>query len=182
LGERFGNEKFGDEKFGGEKLRALILWLAELHAPLGHWTPLATSGLFAVSGLSHSTFLRVLAYLGALAMALLIGADVARPFVDPHFYPDHPASSRPPLTLPMLAFRLLLTGILGSIYTFLVFVGMGFWAPFVLLPFLFVICSLIAWRNVDLWYEQGAEFEQQLKEAEGSQGHPHLSVTGRRTP
>jgi hypothetical protein len=27
-----------------------------------------------------------------------------------------------------------------------------------------VICFFIAWRNVELWYEQGAEFEEELVE------------------
>jgi len=166
----------------GEDLRKIVRRLAALHAPLGHWAPLATSVLFAASGLSHSIFLRVIAYCSAMMLAILIAADVARSFVDAHSFPDRPVYRRPVLTLPMLAVRLLLTGILGSIYTFLVFIGLGLWAPFILLPFLFVICSLIAWRNVDLWYEQGAVFEQELKETERSQGHSNFSATDRRTP
>jgi len=166
----------------GDDLRKLVRWLAALHAPLGHWAPIAASVLFAASGLSHSIFLRIIAYTGALSLALLIGADVARPFVDPHSFPARPASAHTQLTLPMLFVRLALTGILGGIYTFLVFVGIGLWAPFILLPFLFVISSLIAWRNIDLWYEQGAEFEQELKETERSQGHSNFSAPGHGTP
>ena len=162
----------------GENIRAIIRWLSSIHAPLGRWSPFAASALFAASGLSHSIFLRIIAYIGALVLALLIGADVARSFIDAHSFPDRPASARTLLTLPMLFVRLALTGILGSIYTFLVFIGIGFWAPFILLPFLFVICSLIAWRNVDLWYEQGAEFELELKEAQRSQAHSHFSAPG----
>ena len=161
-----------------ENIRKIILWLSSLHAPLGRWSPIATSALFAAAGLSHSSFLRNVAYIGALVLALLIGADVARPFVDPHWYPDRPASARPLLTLPMLIVRVALAGILGGIYTFLVFIGIGFWAPLILMPFLFVICSLIAWRNLDLWYEEGAEFEQELKEMQGSQGHSNFSTPG----
>ncbi|MGC2743746.1 MAG: hypothetical protein WA672_11190 [Candidatus Angelobacter sp.] len=137
--------------------------------------------MFATSGLSHFIFLRIIAYIGALVLALLIAADVARGLVDEHSFPDRPASARTPLTLPMLFFRLALTGILASIYTFLVFIGIGFWASFILLPFLFVICSLIAWRNVDLWYEQGAVFEQELKEMERSQGDSNFSAADRGT-
>jgi hypothetical protein len=159
----------------GENIRKIILWLSAIHAPLGRWAPIAASALFATSGLSHSNFLRNIAYIGALVLALLICADVARPFVDPHWFPDRPASARTLLTLPMLFVRVALTGILGGIYTFLVFIGIGFWAPFILLPFLFVICSLIAWRNLDLWYQQGAEFEQELKEMQGSQGHSNFA-------
>ena len=164
----------------GENIRKIILWLSSLHAALGRWAPIAASALFAASGLSHSNFLRIIAYIGALALALLIGADVARPFVDPHWYPNRSASAHTLLTLPMLFVRVALAGILGGIYTFLVFVGIGFWAPFILLPFLFVICSLIAWRNLDLWYEQGAEFEEELAEAE--QRHSSATHPGRATP
>lgn len=166
----------------GENIRKIILWLASLHAPLGRWAPIAASALFAASGLSHSNFLRIIAYVCALALALLICADVARPFVDPHWYPDRPASAHTLLTLPMLFVRVALAGILGGIYTFLVFVGVGFLAPFILLPFLFVICSLIAWRNLDLWYEQGAEFEQELKELQGSQKPESFSTPARGAP
>lgn len=153
----------------GEDFRALVRWLADLHAPLGNWAPLTASVLFAASGLSHFTFLRAIAYSSALVLVILIAADVARPFIDAQSFPDRPVYRRAVLTLPMLAVRLLLTGVLGGIYTFLVFVGLGLWAPFILLPFLFVICSLIAWRNLDLWYEQGAEFEEELAEAEHRQ-------------
>jgi len=165
----------------GENIRTIIRGLSSIHAPLGRWTPFAASVLFAASGLSHSIFLRIIAYIGALVLALLIAADVAGPFVDPHSFPDRPAA-RTLLTLPMLFVRLALTGVLGSIYTFLVFIGIGLWAPFILLPFLFAICSLIAWRNVDLWYEQGAVFEQELKETERSQGHSNFSASGHGMP
>src|SRR5690348_14651363 len=49
----------------GENLRKLVRKLAALHAPLGHWAPLAASILFAGAGMSHSAFLRFLAYCGA---------------------------------------------------------------------------------------------------------------------
>lgn len=64
----------------------------------------------------------------------------------------------------MLALRVLLTAVLGSFYSFLVLVGMGPFTPFGFWPLLFVICCGIAWRNVDLWYEEGAKFEEELAE------------------
>ncbi len=162
----------------GKNFKASIRWLAGLHAPLGHWAPIVASALFAASSFSHFTLLRVVAYSGALVLVVLIGADIARSFIDAQSFPAQTGHAT--LTFPMLAFRLLLTGVLGSIYTFLVFTGLG-WAPFILLPVLFVICSLIAWRNVDLWYEQGAEFEEELKEADAKErsGLSHAAGRGR---
>jgi hypothetical protein len=147
----------------GEKTRALIHWLTALHAPLGHGAPFAASALFAVAGISPSGMWRTIAYLSAAILAILIAADITRTLVERHPYISHP---RTILTLPMLAFRAVLTLILGSVYSYLVFIGIGPWTPFVLWPVLFVVCSMIAWRNVEIWYEQGAEFEEELKEAD----------------
>lgn len=156
----------------GEDFRKLIRWLADLHAPLGRWSPLAATGLFLGSHFLHSTFLRTLAYGGASVLLILIAADIARSFVDPQSYPERSGPGRTALTWPMLAFRVGLTAILGSAYAILVFIGIGPWFPLFVLPVLFVICLLVAWRNVDLWYEQGAEFEEELKAEEGVQ-HAH---------
>lgn len=122
---------------------------------------MAASALFAAGGLAHNRFLGTLAYFGAICLVVLIGADILNSFIDQHAYPWH----RPTvLTLPMLCFRVLLTFVLGSFYSFLIFVGIGPFTPFGLWPLLFLICCGIAWRNVDLWYEEGAEFEQELAE------------------
>jgi len=81
----------------------------------------------------------------------------------------------------MLAFRALLTLVLGGAYSYMVFIGIGFWTPFVLWPVLFVVCCMVAWRNVEIWYEQGAEFEEELKKAEAQEhsGLAHVSDRGR---
>jgi hypothetical protein len=55
---------------------------------------------------------------------------------------------------------------LGSLYSFLIFAGIGLWMPLIFLPLIFLACCFIAWRNVSLWYEQGEEFEESLAEAE----------------
>jgi hypothetical protein len=122
--------------------------------------------LFAGAGLSHSGFLRALAYLGAASLVVLIAADIARSFIDGHSFPDHTKHPAQALTLPMLGVRVLLTAILGAIYTALIFAGVGPWTPFIFLPVIFIVCCLVAWRNVSLWYEQGEEFEAELTEAE----------------
>jgi hypothetical protein len=56
-------------------------------------------------------------------------------------------------------------------------VGVGPWLPFLVWPMILVICFFIAWRNLELWYEQGAEFEEEL--AEEIQQRAHLSGTTR---
>jgi hypothetical protein len=153
-----------------EHLRSLVRRLASLHVPLGRWAPMAASVLFAAGGLTHIKPLGALAYFGAICLVVLIGADILNSFIDQHAYPRH----RPTiLTLPMLCFRVLLTAVLGSFYSFLTFVGIGPFTPFGLWPLLFLICCAIAWRNVDLWYEEGAEFEQELAE-EAQHQAPHL--------
>lgn len=150
----------------GEDLRRLVRWLSSLHAPLGHWSPIAGSVLFAGAGLSHSSFLRALAYSGAAVFVVLIAADIAGPFIDRQSFPEHTRHPGPVLTLPMLCVRMLLTAVLAAIYTSLIFISVGPWTPFIFLPAIFLVCGLVAWRNVSLWYEQGEEFEEALAEAE----------------
>jgi hypothetical protein len=144
-----------------DDLQAAIRRLASLHAPLGRWTPIAASTLFAGAGLSHSNFLRMLAYCGACFLVILIGADIAKSLIDRHSYPYHGPMI---LTLPMLTLRVLLSALLGGFYSFLVFVGLGPFTPFILWPVILAVCCFIAWRNIDLWYEQGVEFEEELAE------------------
>jgi hypothetical protein len=153
----------------GENLRKLVRSLSALHAPLGHWAPIAASVLFAGAGISHSAFLRFLAYCGASIFIILIGADIVASFIDRHSFPDPRTHHCAVLTLPMLIARVMLATTLGSLYTFLVFIGIGPWTPFIFLPAIFLVCCFVAWRNVSLWYEQGEEFEAALVEAEDHQ-------------
>jgi H+/Cl- antiporter ClcA len=162
----------------GENLRRLVRWLSSLHAPLGRWAPLAGSILFAGAGLSHSSFLRALAYSGAAVFVVLITADIAGSFVDGHSFPDrsnHPAHV---LTLPMLLVRALLSAILGVIYSSLIFAGVGPWTPFIFLPVIFLVCCFVGWRNVSLWYQQGEEFEKALAESEQRKNMAQPKIPG----
>lgn len=154
-----------------ENLRTVIRWLSSVHAPLGRWAPFAASALFAIAGIFRSPFLRGLTYSGATIFGLLIAADIAGSFIDRKSFPGPNKHRCQPLTLAMLFFRILLTGIMGSLYAFLIFAGIGPWMPFLFLPAIFLGCCCVAWRNVSLWYEQGEEFEEALAEAESSQ-HP----------
>ncbi|MGZ4874503.1 MAG: hypothetical protein ACXV5R_04960 [Candidatus Angelobacter sp.] len=107
-----------------------------------------------------------MAYSGAVIFGLLIAADIAGSFIDRHSFPDPSKHRCGVLTLPMLLFRVLLTGTLGSVYAFLIFAGIGLWMPIIFLAVIFLACCFVAWRNVSLWYEQGEEFEEALTEAD----------------
>jgi hypothetical protein len=161
----------------GENLRKLIRWLAGLHAPLGRWAPLAGAALLTCTRLFHSGFLRALAYSGSAVLAILIAADIARSFIDPHAFPDRRRNPAP-ASFPMQAMRVVLSVALGSLYSFLIFAGIGLWMPLIFLPMIFLACCLIAWRNVSLWYEQGEEFEETLAEAEH---HPDTQIAHHQT-
>jgi len=144
-----------------DNLRQVIRWLASLHAPTGRWSALVATGLFLAARLSRSIFVYYLAYFSGCLLLILFAADLAKSFIDPASFPSHPA---PPMSRPMLVFRVLLTGVVGGAYSVCVWVGLGPWLPLIVYPAILVICLLIAWRNLELWYEQGAEFEQELAE------------------
>jgi 4-hydroxybenzoate polyprenyltransferase len=148
-----------------ENIRAIIRWLSSVHAPLGHWAPLAGAGLLTCAHLFHSVFLKGLAYSGSAVFAILIASDIAQSFIDPHAFPDR-KRNRAPVSFPMQAVRVVLSVALGSLYSFLIFVGIGLWMPLIFLPVIFLACCFIAWRNVSLWYQQGEEFEESLGDAE----------------
>jgi len=162
-----------------ETFRACIRRLSSLHAPLGRWTPLAASCLFAAAGWAGPGILREIAFLGASALVVLIGADIVQSFIDRDSFPEH-AHPGPKLTFPMLLLRGMLTLALGDMYSFLLFIGVGPWTPFSLWPVLFLLCGFIAWRNVALWYEEGVEFEGELAEVE--QQHSSAAHPGRAAP
>jgi hypothetical protein len=145
-------------------LRRLVRWLASLHAPAGRWSGLAATGLFLVAGVSHQRLVYYLAYLSACVILVLFAADLAKTLIDEGSFPLPPA---PKMSWQILVFRVLLTGLLGTGYSFFVWVGVGPWWPPIVWPVIFFVCFFIAWRNLQLWYEQGAEFEQELAEDTG---------------
>jgi hypothetical protein len=132
----------------GEKIRTIIRWLSSLHAPLGRWATLAASALLIGSRFIHFGFVRMLASAGALILVALTAADIIRSFIDTHSFP-HPAKRANPPALPIIAVRIFLTFGLASLYTALVFVGLGPWMnPLFLVPLIFVVCCAVAWRNL----------------------------------
>jgi hypothetical protein len=155
-----------------ENIRTIIRWLSSVHAPLGRWAPLAGTGLLTSTRLFHSGFLKTLAYSVSAVFAVLIASDIAQSFIDPHAFPDRKRNPAP-VSFPMQAVRVVLSVALGSLYSFLIFAGIGLWMPLIFLPVIFLACCFIAWRNVSLWYEQGEQFEEALVEA---QHHEEMQV------
>ena len=148
----------------GENIRIFIRWLSSLHAPLGRWAPLAGAGLLTSTRLFHSGFLRALAYSASAILAILIASDIARSFIDPHAFPEGKRNPAP-VSAPMQMVRVVLSITLGSLYSFLIFAGIGLLLPSIFWPVIFLVCCLVGWRNVSLWYKQGEEFEEALAEA-----------------
>jgi hypothetical protein len=156
----------------GENIRTIIRWLSSLHAPLGRWAPLAASALLIGSHFIHFGFIRILASTGALILVALTAADLIRSFIDTHSFPQPVKHAKAP-ALPIIAVRLFLTFGLASLYTALVFAGLGPWMnPLFLVPLIFVVCCAVAWRNLSLWYQEGEKFEEALAEAQ----HQHNVV------
>jgi len=153
-------------------LRRVIRWLASLHAPTGRWSALVATGLFLGAALSRSAFVHYLAYCAGCVILILFAADLAKSFINPGSFPQRPA---PKMSRHMLVFRVLLTLVVGGTYSVCVWIGLGPWLPLIVYPAILAICLLIAWRNLELWYEQGAEFEQELAEAEQQHSQPSLS-------
>jgi len=164
----------------GENISKIIRWLSSLHAPLGRWAPLAGTGLLTCTHLFHSGFLKALAYSGAAVFAILIASDIARSLIDPHSFPDSRRNPGP-VPFPMQAMRIVLSLALGSLYSFLIFAGIGLWMPLIFLPVIFLACGFIAWRNMSLWYEQGEEFEETLAQAEEHRHTRVLQMTDHRS-
>ena len=104
--------------------------------------------------------------LGALILVALTAADIiARSSIRIHFLSRQSTPNH--LHCQCIAVRLFLTFGLASLYTALVFAGLGPWMnPLFLVPLIFVVCCAVAWRNLSLWYQEGEEFEEALAEAQ----------------
>lgn len=154
---------------GGPALKSAFQWLLDLHAPTGRWAPFAASGLFAATHFTDSTALRVLLDGGAFVLAVLVAADLARSLMERQPAIAIGGQAVPQKNVPVTPFQFVLTGALAAIYTGLIFVGIGPFTPIVVLPLVFLVACLAAWRNVRLWYLQGSEYEEELNEIKNEQ-------------
>ena len=149
----------------GPVVKTVFQWLLDLHAPTGRWAPFAAAGCFAATNFTHVILLRWLLQGVAGVLVVLIAADLARALMERQPPISVGGIPIPTRNLPINAFQLALTGAAAVLYTVLIFIGIVPISPraaFVLLPVIVVVAWLAAWRNVRLWYTEGAEYEDEL--------------------
>ena len=115
--------------------------------------------------------LRVLISALGVFFLLLVVIDVGLDFLDKS-YPSSPDSRvKSKVSLPEIFFA----AMLAFIYSALIIAGMNLlFLPspivvFLVMPAIFVVCCAVAWHNVTLWYDEGAEYEEELKQANTKQ-------------
>jgi hypothetical protein len=96
---------------------------------------------------------------------MLIAVDVAAELLEPDAAGQRGPRAQPK-HVPLSPFQFVLAGIQASIYTVLIFAGLGPATPFIFLLPVFALSSIAAWRNVRLWYRQGIDFEARLYDFE----------------
>jgi len=148
----------------GNDFRMFLRWLQSRPVPLGHFTPLAASVLFAAAHFVHSSVFRFLAYATASVLAILLAIDIASDMLVSDRDDSNTRTTLP--KVPLTVFQFVLTGILASIYTYFIFAGLGPFTPLIFVVPVFAFSSLAAWRNVRLWYREGAAFEDRLRDAQ----------------
>lgn len=136
------------------------------HAPLGRYSPLVASLLFAGCAFTQSGLLRLLGYSVASVLVFLIAVDLANSLLEREPVAVERERNKRLRYIPVSWPQFVLTGVLATLYTWFVFVGLGPWTPWIFLVLAYPLCCLVAWRNVRLWYQQGVEYEEVLKEEE----------------
>jgi uncharacterized membrane protein len=150
-----------------DQWQQMIQWLRELSAPLERWYPLIASALTLVSGFCKGP-LRFAILSLAILFFLSVAADFARSLLEKDS--GYASVQGPPTITPVTPLQIILATLFAIVYSFMIFAGLhlmffpaspGF---LVLLPCIFVLSFLAAWRNVRLWYRQAIDYEQALNE------------------
>jgi hypothetical protein len=161
----------------GEIWKFVYPRLHERCLPLQRFTAPIASALTLASGFCSSRPLRLLCLLAAVVLFLTVATDFARSLLD-----REPAGATQPGShnLPVTPTQIFLSVIVASVYAAMMFVGLSTvvtssWiAFFVMSPGIVVLSSLAAWHNVRLWYREGEDYEQVLKEEEGQSHKLHI--------
>jgi hypothetical protein len=130
------------------------------------WMPVVASASVFSLHFFRSRVLRISLLSISVLLFFLVVSDIAQEFLD-RSYSRFDGPSRKVAVTPA---EILLAAILAFVYTLLIALGLNLlFLPspitvFVMLPGVFLICCFVAWHNVTLWYEQGAEFEAELRE------------------
>lgn len=166
----------------GEYWQPVLKRVRELYLPVERFTPFVASALTLVAGFCPSRSLRYLCLSIAVVLFLVVAADLARSLLDKNLNkPTHWASYQgPPKEIPVTPFQIVLTAALALIYASMIFAGLH--TLFLSSLFMFLIMmlgvvalsTLAAWRNVRLWYLEGADYEQALKEEAATPHKLHI--------
>ena len=112
----------------------------------------------------QSRLLRISVLWISVLLFFLVVSDIAQEFLDKSY------SDGPSKRFPVTPAEIVLAALLALVYSVLIAAGLNLlflpspMTVFVMLPGVFLICCFVAWHNVTLWYEQGAEFEEELRE------------------
>lgn len=156
----------------GEFQQRALERIREFCLPFERFIPFVASALTFIAGFSPSRSLRYLCQSVAVVLFLVVVADVARSFLDAGLNKSaHWASYQgPPEKIRVSPFQVVLTAALALIYASMIFAGLHtlFLSStlmfLIMVPGVLVVSGLAAWRNVRLWYREGADYEQALKE------------------
>jgi len=154
-----------------ERLRERLL-------PLQALTPFVGLGLIVAAGFCSSRPLRLTCLVIAIVLLLFVAADFARSLLERQT--GTASYQGPPARIAVTPFQVLLTVVVAITYFFMIFAGIHTFFGSSLLVYAFmapgilVFSVLAAWRNVRLWYREGADYEQALKEEEGQSHKLHI--------
>jgi hypothetical protein len=144
------------------------------------FAPLLASALTLTAGFCTITALRMSMLLLAIVLFLWIAADFARSLLERET--SFASEQGPPKEIPVTPGQIGLTAMLGGMYACMIVAGLHLiffsyrllFMFIVMLPVFFVFACLAAWRNVRLWYRQGADYEQALKEEAAERQTIHI--------
>lgn len=164
----------------GETFKLVYQRIHDALLPLQPLAPFLGCGLIVVAGFCSYRPLRLLCLAVAVILLLFVAADFARSLLDRETGPGNASYQGPPARIPVTLFQVILTVIAALTYFFMIFVGLHSFllssgpVLLVMVPGILVFSSLAAWRNVRLWYREGADYEQALKEDEGQSHKLHI--------
>ena len=150
-----------------DQWQQLIQWLRESSAPLERWYPLIASALTLASGFCKGP-LRFAMLSLAVLLFVSVAADFARSLLEKDS--GYASVQGPPTITPVTPLQFILATLFAGVYSCMIFgglrllffpSGLGF---LIILPCIFVLSFLAAWRNVRLWYRQAIDYEQALNE------------------
>jgi hypothetical protein len=136
------------------------------------WAPLGSAALAYGASFVHSPLLRITTIGVALLLFLIAATEIAGHLLEPDQGPINPL--RHSERVPVTPLQVILTWAMASIYTFLILGALEpivaalarptLWTIVIVAALVFLLCCLVAWRNVRLWSYEGAEYEELLNE------------------